>query len=441
MLHVILLCLGGINMQRRLAAVLPLLLVLVLPLVCAQKVHAIPAFSRQHKTECSTCHTIYPELNEYGQAFLKNGYVYSTKPGGEQGGKALTSAGGAAGQPESGKAGKSEGLLLAGIPELLPVSFTANQTITYNEHAPDGDNWDFATRDLVLQGGGAFRELAGFFMTFDLFSHPSTSSQNGNSNLDELFMVWRRLFNTPVNIKFGKFEPKLSLWKKSDKVIVNSFATSAYKVGSSPFSMETTQDALEANAVLANRLFLVAGIVDQNGQNTKDGYGHISVKFGGTDFLGNEPQIDLETESIWDYLSVTLAGYGYAGRNADPSATQIKNNYYRVGGDMDLLYKRLRVRVSGVSGRDTNPDFLMPNSKLNSMVIASEGEYLFGSPVNVIGVFRYEYQDDGTAIIRRYIPAVAYTPLQNVKLVLEYVYEDMPTGNNRFSLLNAAFGF
>jgi hypothetical protein len=381
-------------------------------------------------------------LNEYGQAFLKNAYVYNAKPSGEREGKSAAPAGSVgAGQPESGKGGKNEGVFLAGIPEWLPVSFTANQTITYNEHAPDGDNWDFATRDLVLQGGGAFRDLAGFFMTFDLFSHPSTSTQGENNKLDELFMVWRRLFKTPINIKFGKFEPKLSLWKKSDKVIVNSFATSAYKVGSSPFSMETTQDALEANAILANRLFVAAGVVDQNGQSTKDGYGHISVKFGGTDFLGNEPEIDLERESIWDYLSITLAGYGYAGRNFDPVATGVKNNYYRVGGDMDLLYRRVRVRVSGVSGNDTNPDFLTPKVKRNSMVLASEGEYLFGSPVNVIGVFRYEYQDDGEAIIRRYIPAVAYTPLQNVKLVLEYVYEDTPTVNNRFALFNVAFSF
>ena len=41
--------------------------------------HAVPAFSRAHKVECTTCHTIYPELNEYGDAFLKNSYVYVGK--------------------------------------------------------------------------------------------------------------------------------------------------------------------------------------------------------------------------------------------------------------------------------------------------------------------------------------------------------------------------
>ena len=41
--------------------------------------HAIPAFTRANNVECSTCHTIFPELNEYGEAFLKNGYVYFGK--------------------------------------------------------------------------------------------------------------------------------------------------------------------------------------------------------------------------------------------------------------------------------------------------------------------------------------------------------------------------
>ena len=425
--------------NRRVISVLPLLLAFALPFVFIQKAHAIPAFTRQYRTECSTCHTIYPELNEYGQAFLKNGYVYAAKPVSEKAGETSEKADGA--EAQTGKGKNNEGILLAGIPVWLPLSVTANQNIVYNEHAPNGDNWDFATRDLVLQGGGTFRDLAGFFMTFDLFTHASNNSQNDNNKLDELFMVWRRLLNSPVNVKFGKFEPKLSLWKTSDKIIVTSFATSAFKVGSSPFSMETPHDALEANCILADRLFLATGIVDIDGQNTKDVYGHISVKFGGTDFLGNEPTMDLESESIWDYLTLTLAAYGYVGRNADPFGSSIRNNFYRVGGDMDLLYKRLHVRFSGVTGRDTNPDFIFPGAEKKPLVLASEAEYLFGSPAKIAGVFRYEYQDDGSGIVRRYIPAVAYTPLQNVKLLLQYNYENTPLTNNKIGLLNVSFGF
>ena len=431
-------------MPFRVITVLSLLLAFALPVLCARKAHAIAAFTRQHKTECSTCHTIYPELNEYGQAFLKNGYVYSEKQKGEKGSDKTASTGkGETGQSVAGKSEKNEGILLSGIPELLPLSITANQSIVYNEHAPDDDDWNFSTRSVVLQAGGAFRDLAGFYLTYNLFTHDPTPSniQNDNNKLDELFMVWRHLFTTPVNIKFGTFEPKLSLWKKSDKIIVNSFATSAFKSGSSPFSLETTQDALEANAVVGKRVFLAAGLVDSKGQKNMDAYGHVSVKFGGADFLGNEPEIDFDSDSIWDYLSLTLAGYGYSGRNAEPLATSVRNDFYRVGGDMDLLYKRLRVRFSAVTGRDTNPDYLPVDMETRPLVLASEAEYLFGSPVNFAGIFRYEYQDDGTGIIRRYIPAVAYIPLQNVKLVLQYNYEDTPLTNNKIALLDVSFSF
>lgn len=52
---------------------------IVSAIVAATDAHAIPAFTRANNVECSTCHTIFPELNEYGEAFLKNGYVYFGK--------------------------------------------------------------------------------------------------------------------------------------------------------------------------------------------------------------------------------------------------------------------------------------------------------------------------------------------------------------------------
>ena len=35
---------------------------------------AVPVFSRKYQTSCQTCHTIFPKLNPFGQAFRLNGY-------------------------------------------------------------------------------------------------------------------------------------------------------------------------------------------------------------------------------------------------------------------------------------------------------------------------------------------------------------------------------
>src|SRR6266699_6731164 len=52
----------------------PLLLFLVLR--PTRKAAAIPAFARKYQTSCATCHNNFPELNDFGEAFKKNGFKF-----------------------------------------------------------------------------------------------------------------------------------------------------------------------------------------------------------------------------------------------------------------------------------------------------------------------------------------------------------------------------
>src|SRR6266581_7506822 len=57
-------------------AVVAALVVLSSVLASAPKSSAIPAFSRKYQTSCTTCHNNYPELNDFGEAFKKNGFKF-----------------------------------------------------------------------------------------------------------------------------------------------------------------------------------------------------------------------------------------------------------------------------------------------------------------------------------------------------------------------------
>ncbi|MEQ1692361.1 MAG: hypothetical protein ABMA00_13805 [Gemmatimonas sp.] len=46
----------------------------LLMVMAAHPAHAIPAFARQYRTGCTTCHTAPPKLNVLGEAFRLNGY-------------------------------------------------------------------------------------------------------------------------------------------------------------------------------------------------------------------------------------------------------------------------------------------------------------------------------------------------------------------------------
>src|SRR5512144_1168218 len=47
-----------------------------LALVLAAPARAIPAFARKYGTSCLTCHTVYPKLTPFGEAFRRNGFRF-----------------------------------------------------------------------------------------------------------------------------------------------------------------------------------------------------------------------------------------------------------------------------------------------------------------------------------------------------------------------------
>ena len=436
-----------------------ILVALSLPIVFVNQASAIPAFSYEHNTECTACHTIYPELNEYGEAFLKNGYVWTKNIRAPKGTAPVKPA---VQTPEvkdevdlpehlntdtlseeaddddmvyAPKQKKNEPLWISGLPEKLPLSLSATLNMAYNKDAADKDKLDFSTRALSLLSGGVFRDKVSFWIKYNLYTQgafdPAVSNTplnttagsgpNAAPDIEEVAFMYRKAFDTPVNIKVGRFRPKLSLWKKSNKTSVSDFATNTFQVGNSKFTLDAPEDAIEVNAVIGNRLFVAAGIVDRNGQEQKEGYGHISYKVGGTDMLGKEPDVDLDSEHFTDYLAITLAAYGYFGKNSGDSSVE-RNKFYRLGGDLDVLYKSFRFRLNGVIGKDDNPDF---GSKLktDSYVIAAQAEYLLA--LNLIGLVRYEYQDIGHTgvVVHRIIPVVTYAPIENTKITMEYQYQ------------------
>jgi hypothetical protein len=50
--------------------------IVTLLLVSARSALGVPAFARKYGTSCLTCHTVYPKLNPFGEAFRRNGYLF-----------------------------------------------------------------------------------------------------------------------------------------------------------------------------------------------------------------------------------------------------------------------------------------------------------------------------------------------------------------------------
>lgn len=433
------------------------------------RAYAIPAFSREHNTECATCHTIFPELNEYGDVFLKNGFVWSKHKKDDttaksqkkseikgEGDPALLDKlkesaaieDQKADTPAMGIAPKSEPLWLAGLPQTVPLSLSATLNASYNDDAPY-DKVDLSARAVSLLAGGVIRDKMGFYLKYNLYSEgtfdpsltntPTNSSPPYANDLEEFYLVWRKTFDTPVNFKIGRFRPQLSLWKKTNKTGISDLPTTSFRVADSKFTNDAPEDAIEANAVLFNRLYLAAGLVDRNGQDTNEGYGHLSLKIGGSDFHAKEPEIDLDKESIFDYVYLVLGGYGYTGRNSGSLASNQRNNFYRAGVDMDLVVQNARLKLGWAKGQDKNPDFASHVRRMSDIYFA-QAEYMFTT--DILAFFRYEYHETWAGQkVKRYVPAISYAPIQNTKITCEYQHETYNGENSNLALLGIRVAF
>src|SRR5437588_13114408 len=101
-------------------------------LAVVPKTSAIPAFSRKYQTSCTTCHNNYPELNDFGEAFKKNGFkfpkddeTFVKEPPVMLGAKAQKEAFPSAVYPGE-------------IPGFLPIAFRYEGNFTLNRKQPPG---------------------------------------------------------------------------------------------------------------------------------------------------------------------------------------------------------------------------------------------------------------------------------------------------------------
>ncbi|HYN14665.1 MAG TPA: hypothetical protein VES66_02625, partial [Terriglobales bacterium] len=61
-----------------LLGVMAVVAIVIVLLATPPSVQAIPAFSRQYNTSCSTCHIDFPKLNDFGKAFKDAGFKFPT---------------------------------------------------------------------------------------------------------------------------------------------------------------------------------------------------------------------------------------------------------------------------------------------------------------------------------------------------------------------------
>jgi hypothetical protein len=382
---------------------------LALFLLVPSKSDAIPAFSRMYQTSCSTCHSDFPKLNDFGKAFKDAGFKFPTDDEGML--KMPPVLLGAPAQkemfPRSIWPGSIPGQPPIGLRMNTFFQKTSGNSGNFDALAPPGTpaafipKTDFSTGLFSLFTAGNFGSDIAFWVDADLnVGGDNTAGGLGDGYLK--FVNIGRLVKLPkdaLSLRVGRFELDLPF-------------SQARNINISGYDIYDQANIGAVNPVFAqqnvNNQFTLADAmngIEFSGGHQYGGY-HYSIAFvdqntSGVNQSGNDSpfvpspagfasdsnfkdiyarvsyRINLERDSTSrnaiqaagatgprDHTYINFGSFYFYGRSVQrfsgenllgtPVVLTAREPFYRVGGDFSFNYRKLNIYGLFMRGHDNN---------------------------------------------------------------------------------------
>jgi len=396
-----------VNTKRTFCVNVPLSLfvgmaVAISVLVVTSSGRAIPAFSRKYQTSCTTCHNNYPELNDFGEAFKKNGFKFPTDD--EAFVKQDPVLLGSKAQKEA-----FPGAVYPGeIPGTLPIAFRYEGNLNWNASQPQAvagapggyvPRTDlFVPNTFTIISAGSLGQNFSFWIDDDI----SAGGSGANGGLGDGWLKYNdlgRVFQLPknsLNVRFGQFELDLPFTQARTyylsgydvfgqaNVAQNPCAAvptigpgTVCQTEDNPFVLGTPQRGIEFGGTPNNGNFnWSVAITDGTGsaygqpgtlstRNTKDVYLRTSYKFNLERDPGSRHAVQAAGPTgPHDHTSIRIGGFYYYGKNqqnfggsslgAFGLTNTLDEPFYRTGADIRFKYRKLELYGVGLVGHDDN---------------------------------------------------------------------------------------
>lgn len=442
------------------------LLVAALILLDTAPAGAVPAFARKYQTSCQTCHTIFPKLNPFGQAFRLNGY-FMPKETAEQVKQQPISLG-----AESYERIWPEMVFPNDLPAYVPLAVNTKMEDIYSSSA-DGEGRQIVHNDFQfpqevnLFAAGTLGRTFSFFGELTWAERPDGGSdvEIEHARLDVLSVFGP---DHLVNFRIGKLAPNLydgfqEMWLMTDNGVdtLFNFNPIGFRGGTGlaedggGVSLPQRARAIEMYGVAAHRFFYVVGVdqpIGPGGPNgtfgsnsRKDFYARVDYKIGGMGLDGDTTGVKLPPEN-WRETSLRVGVLGYTGDGKDVNfdVTDADGNefkmqdkrYNRIGAFASLYLGDLNLFGVALHGTDQlqlrdkdTLDILSENKRTYDAWFA-QADYVIKPPFQVSA--RYEnlrVADPSVPTIRTLNANFSVLIRANIKAMLEY-HRDLRNSKN-----------
>jgi hypothetical protein len=293
---------------------------------------AVPSFARKYQTSCQTCHTVYPVLNPFGEAFRRIGYRFPSQNGSLDS-DAIKAAAIALGQEEYEKT-FPDSVWPDKIAEAVPLSVMVNGSVPINlpgsaaqDAAGNTFTWSGVEAEVHVFGAGAFNDTLTYMtqLTFESdFGNPP-----GSFDIETAYLLWNDIVGPAhlLNLWVGRlWAPQLTSFGLHSSYLSDTVMPAVSVAGlynpSGGFTLGLGHtDGVELNGIAAHRFDYALGWVASSSAsglalpNAEDVYAHIGVKSGGVALDGEGkygPNVP-DPRKPWAEKSITFDLFAYHG--------------------------------------------------------------------------------------------------------------------------------
>ena len=394
----------------------------------AAPAQAIPSFARKYGTSCTTCHTVYPKLTPFGEAFRRDGFRF---PGVDSDYTKQEII------PLTPKKPGEDSTY--GINAIPPLSFGFNgSAVGHPDKNSSGGRADngavFLTRDLVAEGhvwaGGSFSDSITYFGEVTFASAGTITVEHAQVFANDLIGP-----KYAVNVRAGRgFSTLTSFGPHSsylaDQLMPSSGVTALNGAGTT-WNVFDHFNGVEVNGVIGGRFDYSAGINAGSSfdtRNSENYYGHVGTKFGGMRLDGEGASKVKDSMRPWEERAITLDAWAYRSVNsanfANPDTTVttpivLLDSATTVGGNMRAQFDSLELN-GGVYFENHNHAAVDGSG---AKLLAPYAEVSYVVQPWLVPAMRVEYTsldlDAGGSMHNwRFYPGIASAVRPNIKLTL-----------------------
>jgi len=371
--------------NRNLTARFFIILLLAL-MILPESLLAIPAFARRHKVSCTTCHTAFPRLKDYGDEFAGNGFIMK--------------------EDENPRNYVRSGDELLWLNKDFPLAARMEAFANY-DGAKSVESDLQAPWGIKLLSGGTLYHNVGYYFYFYM------SERGEVAGVEDAYIHFDNVGGSELDVMVGQFQTSDPLMKRELRLTYEDYEIYKTRIGLSNNNLAYDRGVMLVYGFPELGTDLVGMIVNGNGKPEavdrrmdQDNAKNLGFRIA---------------QGLGDNLS--LGAFYYMG-SEESSGEQNKITYY--GPDLGLSAGPLDITAQLLYRLDSNPNFGAADTDEETTGIIVEAVYgpqLDMSRWYLTALYNLVDSSVDAADYQTATLSYTYQMARNLRLLTEYTYQ------------------